>query len=225
MAKRIQIKGAIVPNDYAFYYEWFEMDYTTPDKVRKAIDEANGEQLIVEINSPGGEIASGSEIYSMLKSYRNVKIEVTGEACSAASIIAMAGYSEMASTALMMVHCVSTCASGNHNQMEKAAEILTTADKALCTAYVSKSGMSEEEALEMMEHETWLTAAQAIEKGLIDAVLNEDNEPLAMVAGMFQLPTDEQLNAVREQLNAVNNENADKLHAVKARLHFLSLKK
>ena len=45
--------------------------------------------------------------------------------------------------------------------MEHTAEVLRTADKALCSAYTTKTGMSEDEALNMMEHETWLTAEQA----------------------------------------------------------------
>lgn len=66
----------------------------------------------------------------------------------------------------MMVHCVSSGARGNHSDMEHAAEVLRTADRALCTAYMAKTGMTEEEALDMMEHETWLTAAQARERGI-----------------------------------------------------------
>ena len=50
----------------------------------------------------------------------NVKIFVTGQACSAASIIAMAGHCSMTPTSLMMVHCVSTGARGNHSDMEHA---------------------------------------------------------------------------------------------------------
>ena len=110
------------------------------------------------INSGGGVIDVGSEIYTMLRSCENVKIYITGEACSAASIVAMAGYCEMSPTALMMVHCVSTGARGNHSAMEHTAEVLRTADRALCSAYTTKTGMSEDEALNMMEHETWLTA-------------------------------------------------------------------
>lgn len=60
--------------------------------------------------------------------------------------------------------------------MEHTAEVLRTADRALCTAYTTKSGMSEDEALSMMEHETWLTAEQAKEKKLIDAIMFEEKE-------------------------------------------------
>ena len=164
MKKRIDIRGVMIPNDYKFFYDFFKMDSTCPNDVKKVLDTAQlGDEIEVYINSGGGVIDVGSEIYTMLRSCENVKIYITGEACSAASIVAMAGYCEMAPTALMMVHCVSTGARGNHSTMEHTAEVLRTADEALCTAYVTKAGMSKEEALQMMEKETWLTAEQAKE--------------------------------------------------------------
>ena len=113
----------------------------------------------------------------------------------------------MSPTALMMVHCVSSGIRGNHNDMEHMAEVLRTADRALCTAYTAKTGMTEEEALEMMEQETWLTAKQAKERGLVDEIIFEnkedDNLPLvASIGGLFTLPTEEQLAKAREMMKA-----------------------
>lgn len=159
MKHRIDIRGVLIPNDYKWFYDWFGEESTCPKDVQDIVDAAmSGDEIEVYISSPGGVIDVGSEIYTLLRSAKNVKIYITGEACSAASIIAMAGYCEMAPTALMMVHCVSSGASGNHSDMEHMAEVLRTADRALCTAYTAKTGMTEAEALEMMEHETWLTA-------------------------------------------------------------------
>lgn len=198
MKKRVDIRGVMIPNDYKFFYNYFEMDSTCPDDVKKVLDAMQpGDEVEVYINSGGGVIDVGSEIYTMLRSCENVKIYITGEACSAASIVAMSGYCEMSPTALMMVHCVSTGARGNHNAMEHTAEVLRTADKALCTAYTTKSGMSEDEALSMMEHETWLTAEQAKEKKLIDAIMFEEKEEKSfMVAGNFELPSEEVLGSL-----------------------------
>ena len=110
----------------------------------------------------------------------------------------------MAPTALMMVHCVSTYMGGNHADMEHAAEILRTADRALCTAYTAKSGMTEEEALDMMEHETWLTAQQAKDRGLIDEIMFEETAaaPLVASGALFRYPTQEQMDKVRAMMEA-----------------------
>lgn len=214
MKHRINIRGVMIPNSYKWYYDFFGEDSTCPKDVQDILDAVKqGDEVEVYINSPGGVIDVGSEIYTLLKTQKeNVKIYITGEACSAASIAAMAGYCEMSPTALMMVHCVSSGVNGNHKAMEHMGEVLRTADKALCTAYMDKAGMSETEALEMMEHETWLTAQQAKEKGLIDKIMFEEQErdAVQMVNGRsFKLPTPEQMEKVKNMLKNNTSESGD----------------
>lgn len=226
MKHRINIRGVMVPNDYKWYYDFFGEDCTCPKDVQQVMDAfADGDEIEVYINSPGGVIDVGSEIYTLLKERKdNVRIYITGEACSAASVAAMAAYCEMSPTALMMVHCVSTYAVGNHRSLEHTAEVLRTADRALCSAYVDKSGMTEEEALEMMEHTTWLTAEQALERGLIDAVMFRDEETAPLVAGpLFSLPTKEQM----EKADRAMKEGAGEstlIRMARAKLDFLRLR-
>ncbi len=231
MKHRINIRGVMIPNDYKWYYDYFKEDSTCPADVQKIMDAfMDGDEIEVYINSPGGVIDVGSEIYTLLRSRKeNVKIYITGEACSAASIAAMAAHCEMSPTALMMVHCVSSGARGNHNDMEHMAEVLRTADRALCTAYTAKTGMSEEDALQMMEQETWLTAQQAKEKGLIDAIMfeNEQTAEVPLVAGpLFALPDKDQMEQVKRMLKqAEDPENSgDAAFLMQLKLNFLKLK-
>ncbi len=183
---RIDIKGIIIPNDDKWIYDWFEMDSTCPNDVNKLIDQANGDPLEVFINSGGGDIYSGSEIYSALRSYKGeVNIHVVGFAASAASVIACAGKSDISPTAMFMVHNVACMAWGDYHSMDKTSDILQTANKTIAAAYVTKTGMSEKDALEMMDKETWLTAQQAVERGLIDAIA--ENQNLQLVAA-YQAP-------------------------------------
>lgn len=228
MKHRFDLRGPMIPNDYKWYYDWFSEDSTCPADLKKIMDIFQpGDELEVYINSPGGVIDVGSEIYTMLRSHaEETKIYITGEACSAASIVAMAAHCEMAPTALLMVHCVSSGASGNHNAMEKAAEILRTADEALCNAYIAKAGMTKEEALAMMEHETWLTADQALERGLIDKVMfKDDTMPDLLMDGLFELPTEAQMEKARAMMN--QEETPGKVPDVlliQAKLDFMRLK-
>lgn len=228
MKHKINIRGVMIPNDYKWYYDWFGEDSTCPADVQKVLDAfQDGDEIEVYINSPGGVIDVGSEIYTLLHNAKdNVKIYITGEACSAASIAAMAAYCEMSPTALIMVHCVSSGVRGNHSDMEHMAEVLRTADKALCTAYMKKSGMSEAEALQMMEKETWMTAAQAKEKGLIDKVMFEESEPeVPLVAGpLFALPGKEQMEKVRKMMNPAQTISSEKAAMLQTTWNFLNLK-
>lgn len=217
----------MIPNDYKWFYDWFEEDSTCPRDVQKVLDAVvEGDEIEVYINSPGGVIDVGSEIYTLLRGQNNVKIYITGEACSAASIVAMAGYCEMSPTALMMVHCVSSGVRGNHSAMEHMAEVLRTADRALCTAYVAKTGMSETEVLELMEHETWLTAEQAKERGLIDAIMFEESEIMPLVAGpLFALPGKEQMEKVKRMMEeADGSKNESSVFLMQKQLDLLKLR-
>lgn len=204
MKHKVDIRGVLIPNSYKWYYDFFGEESTCPKDVSNILDAVRqGDEIEVYINSPGGVIDVGSEIYTLLREKgESVKIFVTGEACSAASIVAMAAYCEMSPTALMMVHCVSSAASGNHNDMRKMEEILSTADRALCSAYVAKSGMTEEDALAMMEHETWLTAAQAQERGLIDGIMfSEKSEKMLLTDGpLFKLPDEKQMEKIQRMM-------------------------
>lgn len=224
--RRINVKGPIIPNSYKWFYDWFDEDSTCPNDVEKVLNEANGEAVEVYINSPGGIIDVGSEIYTTLRAYKgDVKIYIVGEACSAASIIAMARYCEMSPTSLMMVHCVSSGVRGNHNDMEHMAEVLRTADEALCTAYMAKSGMTKEEALEMMNHETWMTAEQAKEKGLIDGIMFEEQNTQPLVASNFKLPTTDQMEQVKALMKKqTNDESAFLMQKSRAKLNLLKLR-
>ena len=160
---RVNIKGAIINDDDKWVYDYLGVTATSPRDVRDALDKANGEAVDVEINSGGGDIFAGSEIYTALRNYKNVKIHIVGLAASAASVIAMAG-----------VHNVSTTSSGDYNAMDKASDILQKANKTIAAAYTAKTGMTEADALAMMDKETWLTAEQAKEKGLIDSIMFGD---------------------------------------------------
>lgn len=228
MKHRINIRGMMIPNDYKWYYDYFGEDSTCPADVQKILDAfQSGDEIEVYINSPGGVIDVGSEIYTLLRCNRDhVKIYITGEACSAASIVAMAGYCEMAPTALMMVHCVSTRADGNHSDLEHTAEVLRTADQALCSAYTEKSGMSQQEALSMMEAETWLTAEQAKERGLIDAVMFEEgSEDIPLVAGpLFSLPNKEKMQKVKNMIKDTDPGYEESVFLLRAQFKLLKMR-
>ncbi len=228
MTHKINIRGVMVPNDYKWYYDYFGMDCTCPQDIQGVLDQfCDGDEIEVYVNSPGGVIDVGSEIYTLLRGRKdNVKIFIVGEACSAASIAAMAGYSEMSPTALMMVHCVSSGVKGNHRDMEHMGEVLRTADKALCTAYMAKAGMTEADALEMMEHETWLTAEQAQERGLIDKIMfqEEPKQEAVITAGpLFSLPTQEQMEKVKNMAEGSIHQKKENAALMQAKLNLLKL--
>lgn len=186
---KIKIQGTIIPDDLTDVYEWLGVTYTSPKRVALP---PGKEEVEVEINSYGGDVYAGSEIYTVLKSYPGkVTTTITGIAASMASIIAMAGDTvRITPTGQIMIHNVSSYSEGNKHDFEHEAGVLSGYDKTLANAYRLKTKLSEEELLDLMDHETWLTPQEALEKGFVDEILFDDMNALKLVAGPKMLSQD-----------------------------------
>lgn len=183
---KISIRGPIVSSNQHRLYQFYGMEATSPRSVADALAKGNGERAEVEINSGGGEIFAASEIYTALRNYAGgVIVRIVGLAASAASIIAMAGESEMTPTGMMMIHNVQTEASGDYRQMEHTAGTLRDANHAIISAYVAKTGRPEAEIAAMMDAETWITAERAVELGLVDRVMQPDTGQKPLAAAFY----------------------------------------
>lgn len=169
---QINIKGPVVSDGDKWFYDYFKMPAVSPSDINDALPD-DGSEVDVIVNSGGGLINAGSEIYTALRNYAGtVNVHIVGMAASAASVIAMAGdHVEMSPTAQMMIHNVKSTVSGDSNDHKKEAGVLETFNKSFATPYVDKTGMSEEEVLNMMNETTWLNAEQAKEKGLVDEIM------------------------------------------------------
>ncbi len=185
MAK-LEIKGDIICNDDKWFYDWLEWDATCPKDVDVAVAAMQpGETLQVLINSGGGSVMAGQEIYTKLKARDDVSIEIQSLAGSAAGVIAMAGKSRISPVAMVMIHNVAMSgASGDYHDMQKNAEILKQMNAAMASAYVEKSGMELDEVLKLMDRETWLTANQCVEYGFVDEIISERQTFTNAVCGM-----------------------------------------
>ena len=174
---QIDIRGVIVPDSDQWVYDWLEISATSPGVVRNALASANGQEVVVNINSNGGDVWAGQEMYTALRNYPGkVTIRIQSIAFSAAAVVAMARESEMSPVAQLMIHNVSSRATGDHRDMEHAAEVLRNSNQAIASAFVAKTGKSEQEILDLMDRETWLTAEQAVQEGFVDRVMFADNK-------------------------------------------------
>lgn len=168
----VDIKGEVIPSGNEWVYSWYGIQATSPKMIQRIMDRANNKPITVRINSGGGDVFAGCEIYNMLKSYNgDVTIEIHGLCASIASVIAMAGKCKMSPLAEIMVHNVSTRAEGDYRDMEHTAEVLKKTNKTIANAYMLKTGMKEEEARKLMDKETWFTAEEALELGLVDEIM------------------------------------------------------
>ena len=166
---------------------WFDDD-VTPKAFRSELEAGKGD-IVVWINSPGGDCVAAAQIYNMLMDYKgNVTVKIDGIAASAASVIAMAGTKViMSPTALMMIHNPSTTSSGDHQVMTKAIELLEEVKESIINAYEIKTGLSRTVLSHMMDAETWMNAKKAVELGFADSILeDEKKKDVADDAFMFE---------------------------------------
>ena len=132
--------------------------------------------VTVHINSPGGDVIAGAEIYSALREHSmngegSVTVIVTGIAASAASIIAMAGDRIlMHPVAYMMIHNPWTVAMGDAKELRKAAKVLDVIAEGLVSTYQARTGKDKEELEKMLANETWMSAATCVEEGFADEI-------------------------------------------------------
>ncbi len=153
-------------------------DEVTPKLFKDELNRYKDKDIVVWINSPGGDVIAGSQIYTMLKEHKGkVSVKIDGLAASSASFIAMAGDTvEMSPTAMMMIHLPSTIDWGDKNDFARAIERLEEVEAAIINAYALKTKLPNEELSKMMEAQTWMNAYRAKELGFIDEVLYTDNE-------------------------------------------------
>ncbi|MCT8991865.1 Clp protease ClpP [Chelativorans sp. SCAU2101] len=144
----------------------------TAKRISAALRSIGNRDVIVRINSPGGDMFEGIAIYNLLRTHpAKVTVEVLGWAASAASIIAMAGdVIRMGLGSFMMVHNAWGLVIGNRHDLREAASLFEQFDAALADIYEARTGMDRVGIERLMDAETFMTAAQAVEYGFADAV-------------------------------------------------------
>ncbi len=162
--KTVKITGDIVDNNTARFYQWFGMDATSPAVIDEILNDGNTDPVEVVINSGGGDVFAGSEIYSMLRNYAgDVTVNIMGIAASAAQ---------------MMIHKAWSYQEGNADDHNHESQVLASIDNSLVNAYVDKTGIDRNNILQMMQNETWMTAQDAVDKGFADKIMFQDDKQL-----------------------------------------------
>jgi ATP-dependent Clp protease protease subunit len=151
----------------------FENDVSSYNLAQE-IKGLEADTINVYINSYGGEVAEGLAIYNALRRHKaKVRTVCDGFACSAASVVFMAGDERVMSNAsLLMIHNAWMLTMGDQNDLRKNADDLEIINAATIQAYLNHVNISEDELKEMMDAETWISAADALEMGFATAVVN-----------------------------------------------------
>lgn len=145
----------------------------------RALRDADGEDVTIHINSSGGSVFDANTMAEALRGYKgHTTASIEGLAASAASYFALTADDVVINpSALMMIHNPWDFAVGDAEDMRKKADMLDKARSTISAQYARKTGRTVDEIEGLMDAETWFTAQEAVEFGLVDRI--SDSEPIA----------------------------------------------
>ena len=170
-------------------WAWEEVGEQSGVTIVNQLKELDADHINVHINSYGGDVAEGLAIYNTLKEHpAEITTICDGFACSAASVVFMAGDERIMNPAsLLMIHNAWTSAVGNAADLRKAADDIETITQASVEAYKMVANISEDEIKALMDAETWILPADAVAYGFATGIAEaeETDEPQQSALGLI----------------------------------------
>lgn len=169
------------------YGQWYEDD---PDRsaynIVNELKKVSAKNINVHINSMGGDVGEGLAIYNTLKnSSKNVTTYCDGFACSAASVVFMAGSERvMSRETLLMIHNAWMQSVGNADDLRKDADDLDKINETMSNAYLEGTNISKEDLKTLMDNETWITADEAVQYGFATKIIGDDDAKASAMASI-----------------------------------------
>lgn len=176
IAKKIKLNGPVVSGGNSWIYDWLGIETISPQRVISELEKAGGDDVELYINSGGGSVFAGSEIYTALKEYRGkITSKVTGVAASAATFFVLASDEVYVSPlGQLMIHNASAGTEGDKGAHASRFELLEGVDKSIAKVYQVRTKLPENEILELMQKTTWMNAEKAVQLGFANGVLFDD---------------------------------------------------
>lgn len=216
--KYLTLSGRVAKTSF-----WTGDDVINAKSIRKEIENTTM-PITVYLNSQGGDVFEGIEIYNLFKNHKSdITVEITGLCASAGTFIALGGDKVVMDTGTQfMIHQASSFAYGNKEDIQKTLNALESIDKSIVSIYKAKTGKSDEELEDMLKKETWFDCEKALENGFIDEIKEtvpkqkekKNNQSNIDIQNLVDLITDElekrnagaeQKPAEEEKTNKISN--------------------
>ncbi|WP_088141925.1 head maturation protease, ClpP-related [Achromobacter xylosoxidans] len=173
--------------------DWWTGEGVTSKRIAGALRAIGDRDVEVNINSPGGDMFEGVAIYNQLREHKaKVTVNILGVAASAASVVAMAGDEiRIGRPSFLMIHNCWCLAAGNRHDFAQLAEQMAPFDTAMADVYQARTGISLERIQSLMDKESWIGGAAAVNEGWADALLDDaaikDGAPGAQAAAVRRI--------------------------------------
>lgn len=153
-------------------------DEVTPEHLHEMLygeDGSCNDDVTLRLNSYGGSCVAATRMYDMIRDYPGlVHVVVSGVSASAATVVMSAGSTlQVTPGSLVMIHNPKMCACGEVRDFQQAIRLLETTKNSIIAIYRKRSKVGADELARMMDETTWMTAEEAVQNGLADAVLED----------------------------------------------------
>lgn len=141
-----------------------------------------GKPILLVINSPGGSVDAGFAIWDQVQLITSpVTTLITGLAASMGSVLSLCaapGKSFATPHSRIMIHqpLLSGVIQGQATDLDIQAKEIIKTRNLLCDIYVKKTGKSFDDIEKAIDRDTWMTAEEAIEFGLLDGIITSMSE-------------------------------------------------
>ena len=165
---------------------WTGQRGTTAAMLREFLDRHKDQEVNIAVSSPGGYLDEGITMAEMIAAHGKCNMVVIGMTASSATVLCMKAKTvKIARGSLMLIHNSSQYISGlglsNKRKLDtfmenlkKTRDDLDTIDKAMADIYAFRNGKSIEDNMAMMDKEKWMTAQEAVDFGIVDGILDDE---------------------------------------------------
>lgn len=166
-------------------------DAITPETAREFVETLAkappAEPITIRVNSPGGDLAAALAMVSALQRRPGALVAIEGLAASAATLLCCVARTVASSSAMVMIHAPWTAATGNAGALREMADTLDAWSGQIIALYRAKTRKSEGAIRRLLSGgDQWLTAQEAREMGLVDAI--NDAPPVLARLGALAMP-------------------------------------
>jgi len=198
--------------------DWYGNGVTSK-RVSAALRAIGKKDVTVSINSPGGDYFEGLAIYNLLRDHpAKVTVKILGIAASAASVIAMAADEvQIARAGFIMIHNTWVVGAGDRHALRDIADWLEPFDMTAIDIYAARTGLDEKDLAGMLDRETWIGGADAVDKGFADSLLSADEIENRAAQSLDERPkvAAHKLDTLLARLNVPRSERRELIQALK----------
>ncbi|KAB2764781.1 MULTISPECIES: head maturation protease, ClpP-related [Brucella/Ochrobactrum group] len=198
--------------------DWYGNGVTSK-RVSAALRAIGKKDVTVSINSPGGDYFEGLAIYNLLRDHpAKVTVKIVGIAASAASVIAMAADEvQIARAGFIMIHNTWVVGAGDRHALRDIADWLEPFDMTAIDIYAARTGLDEKDIAGMLDRETWIGGADAVDRGFADSLLSADEIESRAAQSHDERPkaAAHKLDTLLARLNVPRSERRELIQALK----------